>query len=197
MSAGGSADGVNEARGSLTVAEACAALGEVRGDSLAVLTMSAIGFWPDPREEDYRLMGLMGGAGSIGLGLALGRPERPVWVLDGDGSLLMSLGVLAAVGDAAPANLVHIVFENRIYAISGGQPSPGGVDWAGLFLAAGYRAALVCLTGDDVRAVADHAGEGPLGVVIRCESRRPEYPPGAFAISPAQEAERVHAALAG
>ena len=84
-------------------------------------------------------MGTMGAAASIGLGIALGVPDRPVWVLDGDGSLLMQLAVVAAVADAAPDNLVHVVIDNGIYAISGAQPTPAPRDWAALLQAAGYR----------------------------------------------------------
>lgn len=183
----------------MTVEDACTTLREHREgtDALAVLTMSAIAYWPDPRAEDYRLMGLMGSAGAIGLGLAVGVPDRPVWVLDGDGSLLMQLGVLAAVADANPTNYVHVVFDNAIYAISGAQPTPGPVDFAGLFTAAGYAAAFDCdspaeLTDAIARTTAI---EGPVGIVVRCVNERPAYPAGVFALSPKAEAARVRSTL--
>ena len=184
----------------MTVEEACAALGEARvdTDALAVLTMSAIAYWPDPRPDDYRLMGLMGSAGAIGLGLALGvGPSRDVWVLDGDGSLLMQLGVLAAVADAGARNLVHVVFDNGIYAISGAQPTPGPVDWPALFTGAGYALGLGVSTQEELcDAIAQaRAAGGPVGIAVRCTAQRPDYPAGAFALDPAAEAERVRAAL--
>ena len=87
--------------------------------------------------------GCMGGAGGIGLGLALAQPDRRVYVLDGDGSLLMQLGTLASIAGAAPANLYHFVLVNRVYETSGHQPIPGGdqIDFAGLAKSAGYRQA--------------------------------------------------------
>jgi thiamine pyrophosphate-dependent acetolactate synthase large subunit-like protein len=181
----------------MTVEQACAVLGHERDDALAVLTMSAIAYWSDVRDDDYRLMGLMGAAGAIGLGLALGLPERPVWVVDGDGSLLMQLGVVAAVTDAGPANLTHVVIDNGIYAISGAQPTPAPADWAALLRAAGYRSAVTCTTPDELRAaVTAPRGGGPRAVVVRCEALRPAYPAGAFNVEPAKEAHRVRAALA-
>jgi phosphonopyruvate decarboxylase len=186
------------ASATLSVEEACTVLGAERGDALAVLTMSAIAYWPEARADDYRLMGLMGSAGAIGLGLALGLPHRSVWVLDGDGSLLMQLGVLSAVSDAAPSNYVHLVFDNGIYAISGAQPTPGPVDFAGLFTAAGYAAGFSASTVDELRAAIVQATDvnGPVGIAVRCEQERPAYPAGAFGVVVADEAHRVRAALA-
>jgi sulfopyruvate decarboxylase subunit beta len=67
----------------------------------------------------------MGKASSIGLGIALARPERKVLVFDGDGSLLMNLGSLVTIAGLAPRNLIHFVFENGQYEVTGGQPIPG------------------------------------------------------------------------
>jgi phosphonopyruvate decarboxylase len=188
-------------RATMTVEQACSALAEARGDTdaLAVLTMSAIAYWPDPRPDDYRLMGLMGSAGAIGLGIALGvDADREVWVLDGDGSLLMQLGVLAAVADAAPSNYIHLVFDNGIYAISGAQPTPGPVDWPALFAAAGYAEGLGVSTPEELRAAIEqaHAADGPVGIAVRCVGERPDYPAGVFALKPAEEAARVRGTLA-
>ena len=121
------------------VAEATTVLREEAGDAIAVLTMSPMAFWGESRPLDFRLLGTMGAAASIGLGIALGTPDRTVWVIDGDGSLLMQLGVVAAVADAAPENYVHVVIDNGIYAISGAQPTPAPRDWAALLEGAGYR----------------------------------------------------------
>jgi hypothetical protein len=180
----------------MTIADACAVLSDERDDAIAVLTMSPIAFWPDVRDDDYRLMGLMGGAAGIGLGLALGLPERPIWVLDGDGSLLMQLGVVAAIADAAPPNLTHIVFDNGTYAISGAQPTPAPADWEGVFRSAGYADSVTCNTPEEIQAaVADGEIAGPRAIVIRCSGRRPDYPAGAFAVNPRQEAHGLRAAL--
>ena len=83
---------------------------------------------------------LWGQGSSHGLGLALGRPDKRVIVLDGDGSLLMNLGTLVTIANAAPKNLVHCVCENGTYETNGAVPIPraGSVDFPGIARAAGY-----------------------------------------------------------
>ena len=75
----------------------------------------------------------------VGLGLALARPDLRVIVLDGDGSLLMNLGSLATISTLRPANLVHIVFDNRMYETTGGQAThtAKGVNLAAIARGAG------------------------------------------------------------
>ncbi len=93
-----------------------------------------------PRPLNYVATGAMGQASSHGLGLALANPDRRVLVLDGDGSLLMNLGSLASVADAAPANFHHFVFANGTYEVNGDHPVPasGRIDFAAMASAAGY-----------------------------------------------------------
>ncbi len=88
--------------------------------------------------ENFYLWGAMGGAGMVGLGLAIAQPDRPVVVITGDGDLLMGLGSLATVGVAAPANLSLVVLDNGSYGETGQQDSAAGL---GLDLAAFARAA--------------------------------------------------------
>ena len=73
------------------------------------------------RAAYFYTWGSMGLASSIGLGLALAQPSRRVFVLDGDGSLLMNLGSLATIGWRRPANLTVLVIDNERYATTGGQ----------------------------------------------------------------------------
>jgi thiamine pyrophosphate-dependent acetolactate synthase large subunit-like protein len=73
------------------------------------------------RRENFYTWGSMGLASSIGLGLAMARPDLRVFVLDGDGSLLMNLGSLATIGWAKPENLVIVVWDNGEYGTTGGQ----------------------------------------------------------------------------
>jgi sulfopyruvate decarboxylase subunit beta len=84
----------------------------------------------------------MGKASSLGLGLALAQPKRKVMVLDGDGSLLMNLGTLVTISNKAPENFYHFVFDNGVYAVTGGQPTPadGTSSFKGLAEEAGYMA---------------------------------------------------------
>lgn len=76
------------------------------------------------RAENFYMLGSMGMAVPIGLGIALAQPKRRVFVLDGDGSLLMNLGCLATVALVAPANLTIVVWDNAAYQITGQQDSP-------------------------------------------------------------------------
>jgi thiamine pyrophosphate-dependent acetolactate synthase large subunit-like protein len=67
--------------------------------------------------------GSMGQCSSLGLGIALARPDVRVVCLDGDGSLLMNLGVLCTIANQAPANLAVVVWDNEVHATTGGQPT--------------------------------------------------------------------------
>lgn len=114
-----------------------------RRDEIVLATMIANQIWSElsSHELDLPITGTMSKASSLGLGLALARPDRRVWVIDGDGSLLMNLGSLVTVANMMPANFHHFVFHNGVYEFSGGQPLPGEgkVDFCGLAKAAGYR----------------------------------------------------------
>jgi phosphonopyruvate decarboxylase len=97
----------------------------------------------DDRPNQLYMVGSMGCAVSVGLGLALARPERRVVVLDGDGALLMRLGALTTVGHERPANLVHVVLDNGRHESTGGQATVAGcVDFPALAVASGYPAAV-------------------------------------------------------
>jgi len=123
--------------------EVLEAIAAVRGDAICVPTMTTSPAWRDITGDALSVscVGFMGGASSLGLGLALARPERRVLVFDGDGSLLMQLGSLATIAGARPRNLVHLLFKNGVYHTSGAQETPGGlsVDFAAMARAAGYR----------------------------------------------------------
>ena len=103
-----------------------------------------------PHPLNYLSHGAMGLASSHGLGLALGKPDKRVIVLDGDGSLLMNIGSLVSIAEAAPRNFIHFVCENGTYEANGGHPIPNrnGVDFAGFARSAGYRSVHAF---DDVR----------------------------------------------
>jgi phosphonopyruvate decarboxylase len=121
------------------------AIAAERGDAIVVPTMTTAPAWRTVAPDDLSVtcVGFMGGASSLGLGMALARPDRRVLVLDGDGSLLMQLGSLATIAGAAPRNLVHFLFKNGVYHTSGSQGIPGGlsVDFVMMAKGAGYRMA--------------------------------------------------------
>ena len=77
------------------------------------------------RPQNFYMLGSMGLAIPIALGVAIAQPRRHVVALEGDGSLLMQLGCLATVAERAPKNLTMIVWDNGIYQITGSQPTPG------------------------------------------------------------------------
>jgi thiamine pyrophosphate-dependent acetolactate synthase large subunit-like protein len=79
------------------------------------------------RPQNFYMLGSMGLAVPIALGVALAQPERPVIALEGDGSLLMQLGCLSTVAMLRPRNLLVIVMDNGIYQITGSQPTPAAV----------------------------------------------------------------------
>lgn len=125
--------------------------------------------------------GALGLASSIGLGLALGLPERKVVVLDGDGSLLMNLGSLVTAAQQRPTNLVHIVFQNDLYEASGYQPmvNAGKVDFVGLARAVGVEKAFDINTVEELRAKIDSfwgANNMVLAVLKVAKSPPPPYP---------------------
>jgi len=124
------------------------------------------------RPNQLYVVGSMGCASSLALGLALAQPARRVLVLDGDGAALMHLGALAIIGHERPANLVHVLLDNGVHDSTGAQATVApAVDLAGVALACGYP---------DVRRVAD-AGElsaavkgargGPAFVHVRTQPR--------------------------
>ena len=75
------------------------------------------------RENNFYMIGSMGLASSIGLGVAVSRPDQKTIIIDGDGNVLMSMGTLAMIAAAAPKNLIHIVIDNEAYESTGRQRS--------------------------------------------------------------------------
>ena len=131
---------------SMKRADAIEIIAAAKGDAVSVATMRAVADWhktEGAKERHIDNVGCMGGAAPIGLGLALAQPERKVIVIDGDGSLLMQLGVLASIAGARPSNFHHVLLVNRVYETSGNQQIPGGdeVDFVGLARSAGYQRA--------------------------------------------------------
>lgn len=76
-----------------------------------------------PHGSDFLTVGSMGHSSSIALGIALKKPEKKVWIIDGDGAALMHLGGMAVLGANAPKNVVHIVINNSAHETVGGMPT--------------------------------------------------------------------------
>jgi len=121
------------------------------------------------RPNFFYLQHAMGLASSLGLGIALTRPERRVIVLDGDGSLLMNLGGLTTLARYQPANLTHIVFDNESLLSVGGFPTATstGSDLAGMAAAAGIpRTATVRSADELVRSLGDAIENLELATIV-------------------------------
>ena len=102
-------------------------LEHAQADDLILSTTGMISrevFMTQDRPGNFYMIGSMGLLSSFGLGLALLTPEKRAFVLEGDGSALMSLGTLPLIAVEAPANLVHVILDNEAYESTGAQPSP-------------------------------------------------------------------------
>jgi thiamine pyrophosphate-dependent acetolactate synthase large subunit-like protein len=150
------------------------------------------------REENFTMLGSMGLAAPIALGIALARPQRRVVVLDGDGNLLMTLGTLAMVAAQRPAGFLHVVLDNERYGSTGGQRSLSEtVALDELARAAGYAHVRRAADPDHLDdAVAELLrADGPAFLLVKvapeADGDAPRVPHEPEAI-----AERVRAALA-
>jgi thiamine pyrophosphate-dependent acetolactate synthase large subunit-like protein len=93
------------------------------------------------RPQNFYMLGSMGLAAPIALGVAIAQPRRRVFALEGDGSLLMQLGALGTIAAAQPKNLALIIMDNGSYQITGGQPSltSRGTDLVAIAIGAGLK----------------------------------------------------------
>jgi phosphonopyruvate decarboxylase len=143
------------------------------------------------RPGNFYLVGAMGSAASVALGVATQTP-RPVVVVDGDGAVLMRLGSLATIGAYGRAGLVHVVLDNGQHESTGGQltVSPR-TDLVAAAAACGYRHAYACSTMDELIAALNEALDGAGPALVHLPIR-----PGALsglgrpAITPAEVALR-------
>jgi sulfopyruvate decarboxylase subunit beta len=121
------------------------------------------------RPNFFYLQHAMGLASSMGLGIALARPDRQVVVLDGDGSILMNLGGLTTLARYRPRNLVHVVFDNESLLSVGGFPTATstGSDIAGIAAAAGVpRTSTVRELDAFIRAFGEALNSGELSTIV-------------------------------
>jgi thiamine pyrophosphate-dependent acetolactate synthase large subunit-like protein len=153
------------------------------------------------RAQNFYMIGSMGLGSAIGLGIALtpsaSSASRSTVVFDGDGNLLMNLGILPMVGAHAPRKFVHVVFDNEVYGSTGNQGSPApGVRLDRIAAAAGYRTASAAVTEDEVAAamVAALATDGPHFILVKVTAEQADVP--RIAHTPAQIRDRFRASLA-
>ncbi len=125
------------------------------------------------RSRNFYMQGSMGHAPSIGLGVAMARPEKNIVVLDGDGALLMHLGVLSAVGHYRPKNFYHVVLDNEAYETTGNQDTTSSTtDLASMALGAGYRAARTVSRSEELEMAFKQMLKGPGPFFLRVKINR-------------------------
>lgn len=149
------------------------------------------------RPQNFYMIGSMGLASAIALGLSLGRPGRPVVVLDGDGNLLMSLGTLPMVAALGARRLVHCVFDNEVYGSTGNQRSLSRhVRLDRVAAAAGYRTAAAVTGAPEISAAVESAlgGVGPHFVLAKVTAEEADVPRIPYA--PTAIRDRFRAAVA-
>jgi len=167
------------------------------------LVVSNIGF---PSQELYLLgdskrhfymLGSMGMASSIGLGVSLGTSRR-VLVIDGDGSVLMNLGTLSTIANSGPANYILLIVDNGAYGSTGDQPThtSGKTDLAAMARGAGVSSVIEGGV-EDIAAALEHARQnnGPHIIVIRVAPGSPALNP--IPLSPVYIRDRFMRELKG
>ena len=94
-------------------------------------------------QYDFLTVGSMGHSSSIALGVALNKPDKKTWCIDGDGAVLMHMGSMAVIGANSPNNLVHIVINNGAHETVGGMPTVASkTDIVAIAKACGYHNAV-------------------------------------------------------
>lgn len=124
-------------------------------DDLVIATTGYTGrelYACEDRDTQLYLVGSMGCASSVGLGLALAQPARRIVVIDGDGAALMRLGAMCTIGYERPANLVHILLDNGMHESTGGQATVSrSIDFCSIARASGYPHAVPVSTPAEMR----------------------------------------------
>jgi thiamine pyrophosphate-dependent acetolactate synthase large subunit-like protein len=130
------------------------------------------------RPQNFYMLGSMGLAAPIALGVAIAQPRRRVFALEGDGSLLMQLGCLTTIANVAPKNLAIIAWDNAMYQITGSQKTAtaGKADLVELARAAGIAQSAWANDEADFERLIDAtlAGEGPWFIGARIDGTAPK-----------------------
>ncbi|MFQ5483543.1 MAG: thiamine pyrophosphate-dependent enzyme [Nitrospinaceae bacterium] len=182
--------------------EALEILAPLLGDAPAVLANGYISrefFNVRDRPGNFYMIGSMGLASSIGLGVALARPDRKTVVIDGDGNVLMAMGALAMIGAFAPSNFVHVCLDNEVYESTGRQRTlSAAIALEDVARANGYKKALRVTAADDLaRAFTElMGGVGPAFLLVKVE---PGFDParGRVSHTPEEIRDRFMQALGG
>jgi thiamine pyrophosphate-dependent acetolactate synthase large subunit-like protein len=183
----------------LTKDELLLPLYAARTDEVVVTCMGATRPWGRISDHDLDFASAdsaMGHTADLALGIALAQPHRKVLCLNGDGSMLMTLGTLATIVESRARNLVLFVLENRCYEITGNQAIPGAgrVNFPGLAEAAGFRRVYSFSRAEDYAVAVPElfSEKGPIFVGVEMERGRE----GPISRSAAEEARYLQTSLA-
>lgn len=174
-------------------------LAEARTDEIVVTCMGVTRPWGRISDHDLDFASAdsaMGHTADVALGIALAQPDKKVVCLNGDGSMLMTLGTLATIVETGAENLVLFVLENRAYEITGNQPVPGAgrMDFAAVARGAGFTSVHSFDDSDAYAAALPQIlnEKGPVFVAVRLE----QGSEGPISRSPGEEARYLQTSLA-
>ncbi|HJZ22732.1 MAG TPA: thiamine pyrophosphate-dependent enzyme [Bradyrhizobium sp.] len=127
------------------------------------------------RPQNFYMLGSMGLALPIALGVALAQPKRRIFALEGDGSLLMQLGCLSTIATLKPKNLTIVVMDNGIYQITGAQPTPasGVADIVAIAIGSGLANSAWAADEEDFERLIEQSltASGPTLIGVRIDDK--------------------------
>ena len=129
------------------------------------------------KRSNFYMIGSMGLASSIGLGVALKNPRKSVFIFDGDGNVLMNLGSLTTIASQKPKNLIHIVFDNSVHESTGGQPTNSNfVNIEKIAKACNYNHTFMVRTENNLLKILDKIKKlkGPIMIVVKIQQSKGE-----------------------
>ena len=129
------------------------------------------------KQNNFYMIGSMGLASSIGLGVALKNSKKRIFVFDGDGNILMNLGSLTTISSQKPKNLIHIVFDNSVHESTGSQPTNSNfVDIEKIAKACGYNHTFTVRTENNFEKILRKIKKlkGPIMIVVKIQQSNGE-----------------------
>ena len=129
------------------------------------------------KNSNFYMIGSMGLASSIGLGVALKNPRKSVFIFDGDGNILMNLGSLTTIASQKPKNLIHVVFDNSVHESTGGQPTNSNfVNIEKIAKACNYNHTFMVRTENNLLKILDKIKKlkGPIMIVVKIQQSKGE-----------------------
>ena len=129
------------------------------------------------KSSNFYMIGSMGLASSIGLGVALKNPRKSVFIFDGDGNVLMNLGSLTTIASQKPKNLIHIIFDNSVHESTGGQPTNSNfVNIEKIAKACNYNHTFMVRTENNLLKILDKIKKlkGPIMILVKIQQSKGE-----------------------